>query len=313
MPPVAPQPAESLSQPAWQALAAAHRDRARTWTAPMRDRRARGEAHPVFDFLNTYYQLSLGKLESWHAGLGVRLADGPAARRAFPARHYRFEDGWAELAPRQLTAKEGDRYRFILTLLRATQNRPPNFACHGLHEWAMVYRGLEVRHQESVPLRLPQSEIDALVESRPLCCSHFDAYRFFADDAKPRNRFRPDLWSREDHEQPGCVHANMDLYKWAAKAMPWVGSPLLLDCFQLALRAREVDMRASPYDLRVYGYEPIAIETPEGRARYEHEQRTLCDEARPLRERLITALENLLAAAGHEDHSAADAAGVPSP
>ncbi|NIP97292.1 MAG: 3-methyladenine DNA glycosylase, partial [Akkermansiaceae bacterium] len=57
---------------------------------------------------------------------------------------------------------------------------------------------------------------------------------------------QPDLWSREANEQPGCIHANMDLYKWTAKALPWAGSDLLWDCFELALRAREVDMRASP-------------------------------------------------------------------
>ncbi len=104
------------------------------------------------------------------------------------------------------------------------------------------------------------------------------------------NRLQPTLDDRVAHEQPGCVHANMDLYKWAAKAMPWVGTELLLDCFKLAIELRDLDMRASPYDLTEWGREPICIETPEGRRVYENEQRKLAERAVPLRERLIETL-----------------------
>ena len=58
-------------------------------------------------------------------------------------------------------------------------------------------------------------------------------------------------------------------------------------------------MRASPYDLHDLGYEPIRIETPEGRARYEEEQRTLADKARPLRQRLLGAAEKLSVLRAH--------------
>jgi hypothetical protein len=192
-----------------------------------------------------------------------------------------------------LSDKELARLRWIRELLVATRDRAPNFACFGMHEWAMVYRGSEIRHRESAPLRLPQAEVDAVVESRPICCSHFDAFRFFTPDAKPLNKLQPDLWSRHDHEQPGCVHANMDLYKWAGKAMPWVGSGLWFDCFELAVDLRELDMKASPYDLRDYGLEPIPIETSEGRRTYETEQRRLGDRAGGLRKRLVDALDAL--------------------
>ena len=63
------------------------------------------------------------------------------------------------------------------------------------------------------------------------------------------------FWIAE--EQPGCVHAGMDLYKWAAKLGPLIESSLLLDCFALAVDARVLDMRASPYDLRDFGFAPI--------------------------------------------------------
>ena len=87
-------------------------------------------------------------------------------------------------------------------------------------------------------------------------------------------------------EQSACLHANMDLYKWSAKLWPWVGSDLVGECFALACEGRDLDMRASPYDLSHLGYQPVFIETPEGRAQYESEQRTLAEKAAVLRERL---------------------------
>ena len=86
----------------------------------------------------------------------------------------------------------------------------------------------------------------------------------------------------------------MDLYKWAAKAMPWAGSELLLDCFELAVELRDLDMRASPYDLTEWGREAVRIETADGRRIYENEQRTLAARARPLRERLIDVIRKTL-------------------
>ena len=107
------------------------------------------------------------------------------------------------------------------------------------------------------------------------------------------NRLQPTLEDRISLEQPGCVHANMDLYKWAAKSMPWIGSELLLDCFELAMELRDLDMRASPYDLTAWGREPVRIETADGRRIYESEQRRLAEKAAPLRERLIAGLRKI--------------------
>ena len=58
----------------------------------------------------------------------------------------------------------------------------------------------------------------------------------------------------------------MDLYKWAYKLAPATPGELLADCFALAADVRELDMRASPYDLADLGYAPVPIETPAGRA-----------------------------------------------
>jgi hypothetical protein len=46
-------------------------------------------------------------------------------------------------------------------------------------------------------------------------------------------------------------------------------------------------MRASPYDLAGLGYEPIAMETVDGRAEYVRAQRSLMEAAAPLRDRLL--------------------------
>src|SRR5579875_386338 len=160
----------------------------------------------------------------------------------------------------------------------------------------MLYRSDAVRHQR-VPLRLGASGTDAVVESMPLRCSHFDAFRFFSAAAAPRNAGAPSRATQPQWEQPGCLHTNMDLYKWCYKLSPLTDSDLLLDCLQLAAAAREIDMRASPYDLSDYGYSPIAVESPAGRAEYVRCQSEIAHRAGPLRETLLARCDLLLQAA----------------
>ncbi len=287
-------PPTVLSTTAWRAREEEHRARATAHTHPTRRRRDRGLPHPIADFLFEYYPFPLSLLEKWHPGIGVALewADSPPA--PFAGRWYAHENGLLYADPARLTEKERQRLSWTGELLEATRDRAPNFACHGLHEWAMVYQGEDVRHEKTLKLRLPQAEIDAVVETRPVCCSHHDAFRFFAVGARPLNHLQPTLDSRVLLEQPGCLHANMDLYKWAAKMMPWTGSGLLLDCFELAMQLRELDMRASPYDLSHWGFQAVRIETVEGRRAYENEQRFLAAKAGPLRDRLIEAIRKTL-------------------
>ena len=288
-------PMTLLSTADWQARAAAHRARAERHTLSVRKRRDGGTPHPVEDFLFQYYPYPLVLLERWQPGCGVACEwQSPALPPTVSEKYHSAAGGYWFADAGRISPKERERLGWIRELLVATQGRVPNFACHGLHEWAMVYRGKEVRHEKTTPLRLPQAEIDALVESRAICCSHHDAFRFFASEARPMNRLQPSLESRLALEQPGCVHANMDLYKWAAKSMPWIGAELLLDCFELATELRDLDMRASPYDLTAWGREPVCIETAEGRRIYEMEQRRLAEMAVPLRERLIIGLANAL-------------------
>jgi hypothetical protein len=193
---------------------------------------------------------------------------------------------------REHLATRAGTVRFIARLLSATASRPARLNCFGLHEWAMVYRAPTVRHGQ-VPLRLGAAGTDAVVESMPLRCSHFDAYRFFTGPAVARNAQALTRDTQVATEQPGCLHAAMDCYKWAFKLGPLVESELVMDCLELAADARELDMRASPYDLRGYGFEPIAIETPAGRADYVRAQQDIAERAAPLRNALAVRCETL--------------------
>ena len=192
-------------------------------------------------------------------------------------------------------AARGDTLRFVRELLVRTAGRPARFGCFGLHEWAMVYRldPTDVRHS-GWPLRLGGAGTDAVVESHQVACSHFDAYRFFTPEAAPLNALTPTRDSQTALEQPGCLHAGMDLYKWAHKLVPAVSSDVVMDCFELARDIRTLDMRAAPYDLRELGYEPVLIETAEGKAVYVAEQRAFAQRGQVLRERLITACDRIL-------------------
>ena len=282
-----------MTQREWGEVADSHFQRVHAFAQEARVRASRHEKHPVYDFLTKYYPFSLGKFEKWQPGYGVQLEGGD--RQRFSEKWYLYnEAGTCWVEPSIMRDKDRTRLRFIHNLLSLTASRTPVYSCFGLHEWAMVYTGGDVRHRESAPLRLSQEEIDEVVRSRSLVCTHFDAYRFFSPEAQPMNKHQPSLEDRESLEQPACIHANMDLYKWASKAMPWVGSDLVWDCFQLALEARAVDMRASPYDLSEWGYEPIRIETETGRSDYMKCQRRVEAAGHELRDRLIALLGRVL-------------------
>lgn len=148
--------------------------------------------------------------------------------------------------------------------------------------------------RHALPLRLGQAGTDAVVEAHPLRCSHVDAYRFFTADAAPRNAAVLTRETQAETDQPGCVHVTMDVLRHAVALGPACPGELLLDCFAAARAAREVDMRASPYDVSGSGLAPIPVETREGKAAYAAAQRELAETAAPLRERLLRVCEEVL-------------------
>jgi hypothetical protein len=261
-----------------------------------RERAGRGHAHPVEDFLFSYYSFRPARLRRWHPGAGIALA-GPAARERLEWRDHRLtDDGAVTLDVEAFLAHRGGAVRHITELLAATADRPAQLGCFGLHEWAMVYRqdADQVRHSRW-PLRLGAAGTNAVVENHRIRCTHHDAFRFFTRPARPLNLLQPARTDQVALEQPGCLHATMDLYKWAYKLSPAIPSELTLECFALARRTRELDMRASPYDLGELGYPPVAIETPEGKAEYVRQQKLIAELGRQLRERILDACRRLLA------------------
>ena len=281
---------------AWLPLAEAHAARADALTAAHRARQGARERHPIDDFLYDYYGTKPSLLRRWHPGAGAALGrtpDGPAEHAAW--RWYATDDhGTVGLDVQALGADRGDTVRYVRMLLTATADRPARTGCLGLHEWAMVYRQDDARRRHTLPLRLGRDGTDAVVEAHPLRCSHFDAFRFFTPDAVPRNRVQLTRADQVGSEQPGCLHANMDLFKWASKLGPLTPGDLLLDCFELARDIRTLDMQASPYDVSSLGETAVAIETSEGKADYMARQRAFAERAAAVRTRLVAACDVLV-------------------
>ncbi len=282
----------------WMTRRAAHQVRVDEAIGPHRQRARTHRQHPVEDFLFTYYSLRPAELRRWHPGWGVTLTgDGTEDYLGFKG-YVGTDDGV------RVSADHAARQRPLVIatrrLLQATASRPAQLGCFGLHEWAMVY-GLDqarVRHADW-PLRLGPAGTDTVVDQHRIACSHFDAFRFFTDAARPLNRLQPAHDTRADFEQPGCLHAGMDLYKHAGRLLPLVPSELVMDCFELAHEIRVLDMRASPYDLSALGYAPVAIETTEGKQAYAAAQRQFAERAAPLRQRLVEQCDLILAPSRH--------------
>lgn len=272
----------------WRPVQDRHRALTDELTAAARARKAAGLTHPVEDFLFTYYRMRPSTLRHWHPGIAVALQDAPEHAEL---RFYRTANGVTGVDLEAFVADRGQTLALVRRLLTATAAAAPQFGCFGLHEWAMVHRQSdESRRHASWPLRLGPDGTDDVVTSHPVRCSHFDAFRFFTPAARPLNLLQPTVSNRVEMEQPGCLHASMDLYKWSYKMLPVVSSELVSDCFQLARDVRELDMRASPYDFSALGYRPVPIETAAGKAEYVAGQREFAGRAGVLRERLLDAL-----------------------
>jgi hypothetical protein len=289
-----------LSRTQWLELARLHDERAGRHAKAALERRSRGRKHAVEDFLFTYYSFPPGRLRQWLPPLGVTLEveDTDLDRfRSVKPEWLESGNGEVRLRAGSLPERTRELAGWVAYLCDRVLERPAQFRCHGLHEWAMVYGQSqeEVRHSGH-SLRLPPAELRAFVDSRTLCCTHYDAFRFFTAEAAPRNVFQPKLETRPELEQGGCLHANMDLYKWSAKLWPWIGSDLVGRAFDFARAGRALDMRASPYDLSALGYDPVRVETAEGRREYESLQRELAARARELRVELAQAARRMAAA-----------------
>ena len=103
-------------------------------------------------------------------------------------------------------------------------------------------------------------------------------------------------------EQKGCVHAHMDLLKICMRLQPFVDVCLLVDVLGVALKARRLDVEASPYDGSGYGLGVVPVETREGRREYKRRQVELMEEVEPVRRRLLRAYELFLGLTFEEEY-----------
>lgn len=278
----------------WARRSREHRNVISPYTIGFRSRRTKGKSHPIHDFLFRYYTYSSTKLEKWHPGFGYTLectSDSEVSEFLDNPLYERTKTG-VSLKYDAIRPRELKQLFWIKKLSEAIAEREPRYGCLGLHEWAMVYRAPDTRHD--YPLRLSHNEISLFLENTTVCCSHFDAFRFFTKPAAPLNVLQPTADDRLKFEQGGCLHANMDLYKWSFKLSPLIPSELLRECFLLAIDAREIDMRASPYDFEPLGFYPIKIETLEGQEEYKKLQRAITSRSAQLRLTLLKEIERIL-------------------
>jgi hypothetical protein len=281
---------ELLPTEVWHKLRDEHKVKVMPWITPRLERRSRHESHPVDDFLFEYYPISTNKLLTWHAGFGISLHAIEDEVDAFPSGSYEFVDSKIQIQNEWL-AKNQEAAINLLSFLTKTQERPVRSGCFGLHEWAMVLGSDEVRH-EKWPLRLSQEQIRATIDEVGLRCTHFDAFRFFTPTAAPLNPLQLTPIDRNDVEQPGCLHANMDLYKHAQRFAPIFGSNIVRAAFALAKDIRTVDMQTAPYDLAELGVIPIPVETQAGRDEFANQQLQFASRAQILRTALIDVLKS---------------------
>ena len=282
-----------LPESGWRARRAAHEADVDDLLADHRRRAERGIAHPVDDFLWQYYTYRPAQLRRWHPGHGVVLTG--EVDDVLRQRDYRAVPGGAAVDTDAVLQRRSVTVERSRDLLVAVAQRPGRFGCFGMHEWARVHGVRDHRHP--LPLRLGQQETDRVLGELGAHCTHYDAFRFFTPSGRPLNDRALTREDQLDLEQPGCLHANMDLYRIAYKLSPLVDSALVLACFLLARDIRDLDMAASPYDVSRYGLQPVQVETAVGRAEYAAAQRSFQDRAAPLRDHLRGAVDAVLAAA----------------
>jgi hypothetical protein len=286
--------------------------------------------HPVYNFLIEYYGLKgvkgTRRLARWMPAPVANesmLLEGASEEDLGSLLHMRgavMEDdgilyspadffGKGDATRKEDAARAATPYLWYRSILQNTAEAEPVLHCFGLHEWAMQYmpEGAPIppsaKYQGHLPLRVDRRVINDTLERKGVSCTHVDALRYFAPAAGPLNHHGAKL-ERIDQlrmEQPGCVHAHMDLLKLCLRLSPFCDAELLQRVLEISLAARRLDVAASPYDLSSYGVDAVPVETSEGRAQYKKEQITLMRAAAPVRQDLLRAYDIFLQAAFDAD------------
>ena len=308
----------------WRAQAAHHRRRVHKLLSPgfVAGSDKLDDANPVYNFLSQYYNVrgtkGIRRLARWSPGLDVLLegatqqdiVSGGVSSRACNTSML-TKKGLA-LCPEGATYKSRDfvassepaAYIWNHSLLCRTQQNPIVLNCFGMHEWAMVYQpdhrpAFSAKYQSALRFRLSQADVNSVVESNELRCSHLDALRMFSPAAQqlPNQFGNIGSKTRESQtsiEQAACVHSSLDLFRFAWKLSPFCSSGIVMDCLEMALKARRVDVAAGPYDCLEYGIDPILVETEQGKREYRNRQIQLMKEGKTVRDALIAQYEGLI-------------------
>ena len=156
------------------------------------------ENHPIYNFFSTYYRHLPSALRTYSPGIGVMVSTESADdyKVDLPKKgRVAYNDSCVIFDPRSAKFNENqiNTLKKTLRVLEATSMRPPNFHCYNLHEWAMLYSKSKPFVTQSLPLRksLSNKIIREVVETLGPTCTHYDAFRFFSEDAKPLNSSLP--------------------------------------------------------------------------------------------------------------------------
>ncbi|GAX18671.1 hypothetical protein FisN_10Hh116 [Fistulifera solaris] len=303
-----------LRESVWRTAAAQHAEHVHELLRPGLSNDALDAKHPVYNFFIEYYGMKgakgVRKLKQWSLPTypvfleGAKLDD---LGDLLPLRGASVQSAGISYCPSNYYLSSEDlvgpasAFVWYYKVLQQSTQRDPVLHCYNLHEWAMQYHPpgspppQSGKYQKHLPLRVDRDTLNAAVERNGVCCTHYDALRFFAPTALPLNTVP--LVSRDQqliNEQPACLHATMDLFKMITKLQPFISADLKLRCLSLAVQARRLDVAASPYDASAYGITAIPIETSDGRSLYKKKQLQLLKESQPVRLELLAAFEQFL-------------------
>lgn len=305
-----------LRESVWRNAASLHAEQVHELLRPgfLSESSALDAKHPIYNFFIEYYGMKgakgVRKLKQWSLPKYPVFLEGATPDDLgdiLPLRGASIQSSGISYCPSNYYGASEDLVRaasafvWYHKVLKQSAQREPVLHCYNLHEWAMQYHppGSETpqsgKYQKHLPLRVDRETLNQAVERNGVCCTHFDALRFFAQPALPLNSVQ--LVNRGQqlvNEQPACLHATMDLFKMITKLQPFISADLKLRCLSLAVKAREIDVAASPYDASAYGIFAIPIETADGRSVYKKKQLQLLKESQPVRLELIGAFEQFL-------------------
>jgi hypothetical protein len=194
--------------------------------------------HPIYNFIFVYFFFNRKILFQYSPGIDVEIESNHDPKELVtinlapelqPVSSHRDN-----LAVTSIEKKLSKKFlQRTLHILKSIQSKTPSFWCFGLHEWAMQYHSTQQTLTlpqknssfQSLPLRVTQEQIESLINpirheaqsSVPrLRCTHYDAIRFFTPSSAPLNVVSPSPTRStvDQYDQPGCIHVNMDLFKY---------------------------------------------------------------------------------------------------